>query len=511
MALDTIVAFLVAITLAALGTAADGWPIPRVFDEFAYILAGETFAAGRLSNPAHPMPEFFETIHVLQTPTYTAKYFPGHGLFLAAGMVLGGGARLGQWLAFGFMGGALVWMLRGWTSRRTALAGGALAILLLADTNWASGFWGAAAAAGGSALIVGALPRMHRRPTVTAGLAMGLGVVVLALSRPFEGLVLSLVPAFAVLRWLVRGEGRWLDRVQSFALPAVAVIAAGGALLVSHNRATTGNPLRPAYVAYEAKAPGAPPFVWQEPVRPTHTLRPPERARLRIDMAAFTRLRERPLRELAMRFGMAARFYLPFSAMAALLLLAPFALGDPLRRQAALAVAAVAGATAISSYFLASYVGPALPPLVMLTVVGAASLAARGRALRRLVVALGGVVLVTGSWQLVQLDRDERESLEPNAWERNRDAIATRVGEEPGRHLVFVSYAEGYRAQHEFVQNGADRAGARVLWAHDLGHAQNARLLEYERGRSAWILRVEPGPRGNRTILQRYGEGAPLP
>ncbi|MGQ0641549.1 MAG: hypothetical protein ACT4P6_12415 [Gemmatimonadaceae bacterium] len=89
--------------LAAVGTAADGWPLPRAFDEFSQVLAGETFASGRLANPPHGIPETVETIHVVQQPTYASKYLPGHGLFLALGAplevarVLGSGWPSPQW------------------------------------------------------------------------------------------------------------------------------------------------------------------------------------------------------------------------------------------------------------------------------------------------------------------------------------------------------------------------------------------------------------------------------
>jgi len=497
--------------LAAVGTWFDGWPLPRVFDEFSYLLAGETFAAGRLTNTPHPLPQFFETIHVLQTPTYTAKYFPGHGLFLALGIVLTGSARVGQWMAFAFMAGSVCWMLRAYASRRASLIGGGLFALLLADTNWASGYWGAAAAVGGSALIFGALPRVRRTPAPGPAIALGSGVVILALSRPFEGLALVIVPAISILTWLLSDRDERWRRLRLVALPTTCVIAAGAVWLGIHNHATTGDALRPAYVAYESSAPGAPPFVWQAPMTPPAAMRPPERARIRIDMAAYERLRANPIAELGMRFRMAARFFLPALPFALLLVLPLAASGKRGQREVALAVGAVVLATGVSSYFLASYVGPALAPLLLLTVVGAGQLAARGPRWRRAMWGAAAVVLAGGTWQLVTDDQDEREARYPRAWERQRQQVADDVMSHPGRHLVFVSYDARYRAQHEFVQNGADLHSAPLLWAHDLGPAKNARLMAMDPGRQAWVLHVGPRPNGAQTILQRYGAGAPLP
>jgi hypothetical protein len=86
-----------------------------------------------------------------------------------------------------------------------------------------------------------------------------------------------------------------------------------------------------------------------------------------------------------------------------------------------------------------------------------------------------------------------------------RASIERQLQGAPGRHLVLVRY----QPKHDFILdewvfNGADIDGSKVLWARDMGEAKNVELLEYFRDRQVWL--VEPDE--SSSTLKPYKDGA---
>ena len=63
-----------------------------------------------------------------------------------------------------------------------------------------------------------------------------------------------------------------------------------------------------------------------------------------------------------------------------------------------------------------------------------------------------------------------------------------------GRHLVIVRYNPNKELGYEWIHNSADIDGSKIVWARDMGAAQNAELIRYFEGRRVWLLQPDKEP-----------------
>jgi hypothetical protein len=470
-------------------------PVPGIHDEYSYLLTGDTFAHGRLANPTHPMWRSFDSFHINWLPTYSSIYPPAQGLVLAIGQFLGA-PWIGVLLSAAAMCSAITWMLRAWMPARWAFLGGTLTALKFAVASyWMNSYWGGAAAAIGGAMLLGALPRIARRPNFKSAVILSLGITILANSRPYEGLLFCIPAALWFLWWLagktsrpalLKNRVRVLAAVLFILIPTAAFIGyynwrlTGDALLLPHTLRTR---------TYHSSAL----FLWQRPRAPMHYNNQQfeefyngwERENYQHTWSDTQRVSEEKLDRLGSTFVW----------WGALLLLPglPFALRDKkMRLPLATLITGIIGVFAVIWSF-PHYAAPFTCVIVLLLVQSMRHLRIMRVArwpLGKWLVRAAVLLLIVDTTALVA--NRQCDSL---YWtcqgDASRAAIQTKLSQTPGKHLILVRYEpDNHNIHDEWVYNGAEIDNAKVLWARELDEKQNAALLAYFKDRQIWL--VEP-------------------
>ncbi|HVA00309.1 MAG TPA: hypothetical protein VMV34_01515 [Terriglobia bacterium] len=498
-------------------------PHPGVSDEYGNLLLSDTFAHGRLTNPTNPMWVHFETFQVIWHPTYTAKYYPAQGLIMALGQVITGHPFWGVWLSVGLMCATITWMLQGWLEPGWALLGGFLAAIRLGTFSyWANSYWGGAVAAIGGALVLGALPRLKQERRVRHALLMGLGFAIIANSRPYEGLFFGIPVAVALLAWLWKMQRPALGiALKRSMAPLLLVLALTVVAMGYYNWRTTGSPLNTPYLAYEHAYNPVPPFPWQ-PLEPVPVYR---HESIRDNYLKFFALPQyeqaRTARGLAAmeltNFVLFWTFYLGplFTlSLAFALLILPYGFSwkkiSPGTRFLLLVCAVTLAGEALPTAYSPHYSAPITCSIFALVLIAMRYVRPwqwRGkpvgefftRAVPAICVLLFGLVVGASMIQWPPIPRWPKKGM--LTWcastpsDAERAAVLDKLRQFTGRQLVFVRHnAIQSNSSPMWIYNRADIDSAKVVWAHDMGAAENEELIKYFNQRRAWLVDADDNP-----------------
>ncbi len=484
-------------------------PLPFIPDDFSFLLASDTFAHGHLANPTPAMWTHFESIHVTMQPTYMSMYFPGEGLILATSAVLLGNSWFGLLIVSALMCAALCWMLQAWLPPGWALLGGVIAVLRLGVFSYWTNTYHAGGSLGalGGALVLGALPRLMKTPRIRYGLLMGLGISILAVTRPFEGIVMCLPVGFVLIRWLVKGAKRPAPaRAAGLVAAPLVLILATCAWFGYYDYRAFGSPLTPPYTVNRATYAMAPYYVWQH-------ARPEPQYRYEVfrnfyqeEMGFYNQIHSvkgfvpGTLKKVAFAF----LFYACFALLPPLIMVRRIFL-DRRIRFLVVSVLILAAGMAIEIYMLPHYVAPFTAAFYAIGLQAMRHMRfwkpegkPMGLALVRLTVLV--CVLMAGLRIVATPLHFGPNEFPPSNWNLTwygpdhfgveRAQIEAMLNRLPGGQLVIVRYRPDHNPMDEWVYNRADIDGSKVVWARDMDAADNLQLIHYYGNRNVWL--VEP-------------------
>jgi hypothetical protein len=491
-------------------------PIPRPFvhDDFSFLLAADTFASGRLTNPTPAMWMHFESFHITMKPTYMSMYFPAQGLVLAAGKVLTGHPWFGLLVVTALMCSAICWMLQAWLPPTWALLGGILVILRIGlFSYWIDTYSGAGSiAALGGALVLGALPRFMKKARFRDALLMAVGVILLGTSRPYDGMLLCLPVICFLTRWMLFGKNRPTASglLRRTAVP-LALIVAAAAWMGYYDYRAFGSPVTLPYTLNRAEYAIAPYFVWQsqrpEPVYRHKAIR---EFYYKDELNNFKKMHSLSgfVPQTLVKAASGVLFYAGLALLVPLIMVRRIFLDRRLRFLVLCVLVLMAGQLG-EIFLIPHYLAPFTAAFYAIGLQAMRHLRLWnpgdqpvGMTLTRLIVTL--CVVLTG----VRLGAEPLHlglPTWPGAWASEwygsdsgsgaaRAQIQTRLEQMPGRQLVIVRYATDHNSLDEWVYNAADIDGSKVIWAREMDQPENLELIHYYKDRSVWLVQPDTTP-----------------
>jgi hypothetical protein len=398
-----------------------------------------------------------------------------------------------------------------------------LAVIEFGPLNeWMNSYWGGAVSAVAGCLVFGALPRLREYARIRDAALLGIGLGLQLLTRPYESILLALSVAafFALLIFRERSAWRRLARVAPIALLGVLPAVA---LILVQNKHVTGSWTTLPYSVSQYQY-GVPTTLTILPNPVPHV---PLTREQELDYKAqrsFHGEGSDTLTKFLSRLEYRVRFYRFFFLPPLYLAMVIFL---PTIRNwtllwVVLALALFALGSNLFPYLYPRYIAAVTCLFVLASVIGLQKLAnlhirdwpaGHYAAALILFVCVASFCLWYGAHLFenrnlaAEIERYETWDVINHGNPARRIFVNRELTRLPGKQLVFVRYWPNHIFQDEWVYNAADIDAAQVVWARDLGTAEDEKVLRYYPDRTVWLLEPDARP----PKLTHYGAQSQSP
>ena len=358
---------------------------------------------------------------------------------------------------------------------------------------WSQSYWGGALAAAGGALLFGGVARCLKKPQVAPALAIAGGLLLLANTRPLEGLLASLVPCgYLVFKLATQRGDAMRGAFKRMVLPASLVLLAGFAAMGWYNHQVSGKVSEMPWKTHYEQYCIFPVFLWEDLV--------PDRDWQHEDLRVFygeveRRMftRHQNLKGLLVhtvgKLGSFAKFYFGVVFALVFFLALPRLLRDRLSwwLVTPILIVVISGLLKFNSppHYSAPIAGLVIALLVQSLRVWAGWRPGKsfgGPQLVGLVLVLGTGIFAWGTTKAIANAAETRNG--------DRFQALQQLEAVPGEHLVLVSYGPENMNGDVWLFNEANIDAARIVWARDSSPEARRALLEYYPDRTVWTLRT---------------------